>query len=390
MCYYFFHPKIIEAGLKIIILLFAISFSILSLLTIDNYIATKKFWVFVLWKTYRFSDYLPWISAAWAGFLTASSMFVASWIFKRTETTDIISSPGFIYAVVALWFVWWTFLNTLVLIKQQNQKISGFKLFLSEVKSILENWQHNANGKKTKELFLVDYSPFIGNITIPNTQEYKQFKEELEGIANKDTSNIELRIICFNTIKTTEYFERMNCNDDNTETDILNLEVHTRENKNIAIWRTSEISPFHFIIAENIGYQYTIKPTRNGGINELMGSHTEDVFMIEFLKETYREMESIIATPDKHFDYSNDDFILLHFLEPQINIKEVNIIWGTSGKDLNKSTIDYDVSDNIKLPNSKLRSAVFRIELVKLNGMLSYPSKKCTINESEYNKRKPV
>ena len=377
-------------------LLLGLFVSIWVALWLDNTLSGNKRLFSILFRPSRFVDYVSWVSTAWASFVTGASMTLALFFFNRADETDIVSSPGFLYAGVALWVALWGFLNTIVIISFNKQKIASFRSFLGQVSTILIDWKYaHDNGRpENKKFYLVDYTPLIGSVSVPNSNEYKLFKTKLLEIADDEEIQTELRIICFEKTKIEEYHKRMNAPaslNDEVESYLRMLESHNGLfNKNVSIWRTSEVSPFHFLIADK-GFEYIIKPESDTK-NELMGSRTEDVFMLEFLRKTYEEFESMILTPKATLD-ANQKKIVLKFKPGQDNVAQLYLCKGRGDDNLedtaNKfstqvggelSEISIQLSQQIveRLhlePSMKIADMLLRVIVEKRSGLRSSFSK---------------
>lgn len=335
--------------------------------------------------TYIYVEAIREISLCLSGIITGVSMLIASIVFKAPEVI-----PGFLYATFALWFVWYTFFNTIVLLKHEKQELTGFVSLLNELRQILPEWTRI---RKSHVMYIVDYTPFIGSISLAessiqsNKDLFDDFKSDLISISDRD--HVELRIICYDNEGIDTYYKKRGRNTDGTHNIKILLEEFDKK-VNVAVWRTNHLSSFHFIIVDRIAYQYSVQYVGEGknGKNELQGNRTENEAMIDFLIRTFKDLESDIVTPN-NVDISNPDLITIKFEEPQSNIIKTTIIWD----DTNDKTLTYDSPkklNEIQIENKDIRTPGFKIQLTKFNGPTSERSKHVEIDKVEFDKRKTL
>lgn len=385
--------------------------SIFLLLLLDNKLQRGRFEISVLWRYSMFAQYASWSSTFWSSMITGLSMLIALPVVGNSvnDKTDIIASPGFFYAMIALWFAVFTFLNTLFLVAAHQLKIASFEHLLEELELIFTRWEHEYTATDVSKqltfkraLQIVDYTPLIGSVTLGETNPiYLRFRERLERIARE--KKYELRVVCYDDDDIKQFHEGLAAPSELTRsvtTTIAKLEStvvattppNVDYHPNIAVWRSNKIGSSHIIIAGDTAFQFIVKPTRDGEVNEIMGTKTQDVFMLDFLKKTYDDHESDAIYPK--CDYRDTQSIVLK-IDRQTNIDKVTIKW--EGIHAPPLEVPYDdASHSAKIPNDKISSASFRIKLVKkpyqrggdqCGGLMSYLSKKIQIPKDEFTKR---
>ncbi len=358
------------------LILLTLCSSIISYIVLAVYL-----WKFFIFRsTFVFPKAIPEISLTLSGIVTAISTWAA---YKGFGAKEII--PGIFYALFALWFVWYTFFNTEVLINLEKQEIIGFDKLLTELKD-LSSWSDRQN----HSLYIFDYTPFIGSITLANSDLYKEFKTDLKNLTSKPL--IEVKIICYYPEDIKKFYAKRQKSE--TEAQIIIDDLNEYENHpKTAIWRTRHLSSAHFIIADKTAYSYIVKSS--DGKNELQGNRTQDESRIDFLIKAFQDLESDIVTPQALVDedYKNADSLTFKFEEPQFNIRKV-LVFKNNRNDI---LIELDLVNTSKglesftLTNPQIASLLsneFYIKLQKKEGPYSEMSKPIIIKIDEFEKRK--
>jgi hypothetical protein len=367
----------------------------------------------ILIKPYNFYKYSFWISLFWSLIFIFIVLLVIEIAFFNTNIIKEEHITGYIIGIVASFFIgFWSLLIAFVIRSQQRTDFSGMEKFIWNLADIFHTWYskegRNHGNKKLvrRELFLLDYHPLIGSISLSHELGgcYNTYKDDLKNLKNKP---VNIRIICYddsncsemfkvlkslkpeipNTYKCFEHVKSQNSFDKEL---IGFCEKFEKDSNNIAIWHTSKINPLHFVIADNKVYQYSVIPVENNGKrNVLMGYESEDVFQIEFLRSTFNAIERFAITPD--IKINQDNSITLKF-EKQINISKILFLHRDKKiiKSLNYSNSNSEIINNNEIKEGVLSEIIinkeyltdkdfkgdfyFAIKLCKTNGVESVDS----------------
>jgi hypothetical protein len=106
----------------------------------------------------------------WSSFSISISIFSSLIILDlfnlHLELNRLTISSSIPYALIALFFSIYAFLNTLIIQQRQRQEIGSFSQLLDELCEKFDQWDKlQAEEKKKKFFFMVDYTPAIGSIS---------------------------------------------------------------------------------------------------------------------------------------------------------------------------------------------------------------------------------
>ncbi len=306
----------------------------------------------------------------------------------------LLLSPGFLYYPLALVFAVFTFLNTLILRRVEEERIGSFADLLvaltDELRRINESQQH----REEEFFYMVDYTPAVGSISLRGVQGqetvqpilYRNYETLLKTVSDTEAR---VEIVCLTATGVAQFHRDLRAPDQlnqSVEDLIRNIEQITTADSHTpgtgldAVWRTTNIGPSHIVVTPRVAFQYVVVPELNGARNRVFGLRTEDKFLIEFLRRTFEDYVRRSITPAPVID---GGAVRLRF-EPQCGIAKVRVFlsqtetfspdptkpyhefcWPTATDDLPTLTLCADV---IGL------NRYLKVVLVKINGATSLPS----------------
>lgn len=311
----------------------------------------------------------------WQAFILCLIVYFSYLYFTPEKKLDF-------YLIASLVIGSWALILTKGVLRQQKSKLFGFKSLLKEIIDYSDHWC-KSDITTEKHVCIFDYHPYIGGLSISNDSYYTAYENLLNSFAN--SAHIHLHIICS---AENVLHKDMGVPKDTPELDKMNSELRNLDNgsrKNVCVWRTKHINPLHFIVLDDISFQYSVRPTSSGGnvkANELMGVRTEDVFSVNFLKGIFAELESRAITPEVEFWPTNK--VTLTFTK-QYKIKDVRFYDSNHNNDLEISNcysneISIEINEYLRQNKFILESLVvdktllddwdegFKIQLIKENG----------------------
>lgn len=261
------------------------------------------------------------------------SLIIANIFLKGDDKSNLITSPGLIAAVAGVIFTIWTFLTTLIIRSQQQESISDIPQLLDSLidtlgkKHLLATSERVGARKSTKRnngnselanhsIYIMDYAPGIGIMSQDNR--YSAFVAELTDACK--LPNIEVHAVFFPKDKIRTFHESMGAKEEKIDSVITTVN-ELDQNSNNAVWASSDIGELHVFIIDKIAFQYIVIPKEDQKSSQAFGFKTEDVFVIEYLKDTVKSCMRKSITPKAK---KEDHDILLTF-NPQDNIKCVHI-----------------------------------------------------------------
>lgn len=184
------------------------------------------------------------------------------------KLNDIFSGSYFVALAISFFIGIYGFIITIVVARQQKLDIFGFERFLEEVSLELRKIKTkvDSNDKllipKKGKVIIVDFHPFIGSKSLgANNAYYREYISALEHIANN--MNIDLTIICHSESLISNSF---NIHENISGTSLIfNKPINEalsvlQEEKGVSIWRSDEVGPFHFIIIDNVAFEFIVIP----------------------------------------------------------------------------------------------------------------------------------
>lgn len=264
--------------------------------------------------------------------------FEFSMIFldDKTKLNELMSGSYLIALFISLVIGIYSLIYTKIISNQQRLEIIGFESFLENIiedfKIILEKvnkYENNyhINNNKVFEIVIVDFQPFIGSKSLGVDNLFlKEYINTLEKITTNQLIN--LTMIChteelisksFNleeTIKGNHLIKNISINDA--------IKELSKEGHNVNLWRANFIGPYHFIIIDDIAYEYLVIPYDIfSNKNILSGTKHIDQSKVHTIKQTYKDIISFSIKPKDNLDLSlNKTLDFNNFVE---NIQE-NII----------------------------------------------------------------
>lgn len=373
------------------ILLVDLFFFIVSLiLWVIGYLKMHSWlWPLRIHKRYQIQRRVLLGACFWSFFMVSIALFLAIILLNilnlQMEINKLIRSPGILYALIALFFTVYAFLNTLIIQQRQRQEIGSFSQLLDELCEKFREWDNmNDEEKKKKFFFIVDYTPAIGSISEP--KQYCRFANRLLNITR---SSVQTKVVCYPKDLIAHFHKQLRVSPSQTiregrtiqqEVDwIINDLEGERGNEQVpdAVWRINRIGPLHLIVTPDVVYQFVVIPEFNGTKNKVIGFRSEDTFVIEFFKQTYSDYESEAVTPSCQRKSTSE--IELTFRTQQEGVKTIEVYISKSDK-VNVSEGNTPLTCTWNKPCIKndqlIKDAKFlKVVLVKENNARSVPSK---------------
>jgi hypothetical protein len=353
-------------------------------------------WPFLIHR--RFQRWVPWGAFFWSFSLLPISTFLLYEILKpQFNINQLLTSPGIFYASIALFLSIYTFLNTLIINRRQREEIGSFSQLLDDLIGKFNEWKNLTSEEKRKKfLYMVAYAPAIGSISEP--EKYSQFALDFHPVTH---GPIQVKVVCYPNDLIYDFHKKLGVlptkiiSEGRTiqqEVDRMISDLQGERNGvPDAVWRSNKIGPLQLIVTPDVAYQFVVIPEFNGTKNKIMGFRSEDVSVIEFLKQTYFDFESEAITPTCR--RIGPEQISLSFNPPQENIKQIDVYISESEQvnvDKIAKPITYswdkplEILDEIEISNPRLKDARFlKVVLFKGNGANSKPSKRVSIPEPE-------
>lgn len=271
------------------------------------YLNTTKFRKFidvVLLKSYRFKDFSIYVSAFYTALITGISLWISFEFLEKAKLNDFISSSNLFMAVAALYVTIYSIIFAIIASKSQKQEIYGFESFLNNVADdlyILSEKAHLPNNDKVYEVVIVDFHPFIGSksLGIENSV-FKRYIKAIEKTALND--KIKLTIVCHSKQMINNSFnaeEKIH-----SESLINNLAVNdaidilATKGQKVNIWRSDIIGPYHFIIIDDIAYDYLVVPFHYlSNKNIIQGNKHIDQSKVAHIHKAYHDIISATIKP---------------------------------------------------------------------------------------------
>ncbi len=218
---------------------------------------------------------------------------------------DFFGNTSIVNMIVSFYIGAFGLIVTLIILAQQKQEIVGFERFLNEVADLFGAELREAEAsKKVRKIYIVDFQPFIGSKSFKTTAAYKRYEESLWKLAKNE--NMHLNIICyskktidtkFNSITTIGHQEaRIPYFNLIVSKAIEHLEV---KHKNVSVWRSDEVGPYHFIITPYTALEYLVIPIidESDEKNTLIANITNDLTKIDYLLKTAGDIISNSIQP---------------------------------------------------------------------------------------------
>jgi hypothetical protein len=206
--------------------------------------------------------------------------------------------------ITALYISIYSIIFATIISKSHKQEIYGFESFLNNLADdlfILNEKAHSQTNDKVYEVIIVDFHPFIGSKSLGiKSSVFKRYVKAIDKIALN--AHIKLTIIChseeminnsFNSeeiISTTDLIKNKNVNDSINELALKGQKVN--------IWRSDLIGPYHFIIIDDIAYDYLVIPFHYlSNKNTLQGNKHIDQSKIVHIQKAYHDIISATIKP---------------------------------------------------------------------------------------------
>lgn len=270
-----------------------------------NSTTRKRFFDILFVKSYSFKRFLVYISIWYTAILTALSLFVSIYLMEKNSSTlnDFISGSNIIILVVAFYISIYSLIFSIIVSKSQKEDINGFEGFLNNLADDLYDLHRKADKKGEKKIYeviMVDFHPFIGSksLGIQNSS-FKRYFEELERIAQN--KNIRLTIVCHSKTMIESSFnaEEVIHSGHLIENKTVNEAIDILENESkVNIWRSDLIGPYHFIIIDDIAYDYLVVPFHYlSNKNTIQGNKHIDQSKVTHIHKAYHDIISATIKP---------------------------------------------------------------------------------------------
>jgi hypothetical protein len=350
-------------------------------------------------------DFIRVKSIFWSSLITSLSVLILlfpNWILGLPGPTSLISSPGIIYSLIALFVAFYTYFNTVKIERAQFSKVDTLKTFLKEINTLIFNiqvtfhhWrqQDQKPQEKSKDIFIMDYTPFIGSISLSESRIYELYKTSLLDICSNEYCNV--KILCHDDdhiskyykqvggeLGRTEYIEKIKDQINGLETDHQNGGCR----KDVLIIRTKKIPINHLFIVDNTAFQYLITPNNkkkgswfrrnsakadSSGVdsfsfeeNNIIGYFSKDLFTMKMLRETFDKSMQEALTP---LDFVDNKTNITFHMTKQNNIEKVEIIVESeSGRIVDQDKITYiEHNGYIVSEDTSIKDKYIRIGFLK-------------------------
>ena len=348
-------------------------------------------------RTQRYNNHKAAVAFWWTSVLYFISTIITICFFRIDDATDVISSPGFLSAFIGIFLSIFTYLIADLLNSVHGNYITGFERFLKELTEELRKFEHLDNIRtksKQQDIFVIDYHPFIGVVSAKK-EIFEEYKIELQKIASMPS--VMLHVIC-NDDETINLFHKQfdkSIEFDKVPKDIDMLELkYGNQNSqemhpNVTIWRTNKIGPLHFIILNDVAFQYSV--VKVGKKNELKAQRIVDGNTISFLRQTYDDYEKLALTPDVEMKEAEQEIKL--WFSNQDNIKSAKIHYSIDKSktvsfengncitlkfeyDTTNGKVNFKCSKNLNVDINLTLTNFITVSLVKYNDSHSQTSRK--------------
>ena len=237
-------------------------------------------------------------------------------IIFGTDLNELMSGSYLIALFISLVIGIYSMIFTIIISNQQRLEIIGFESFLENIiddfKRLLDDvnkFENNYNtNNKVFEVIIVDFQPFIGSKSLGVDNLFlKEYINTLEKITTNQSIN--LTMVChtedlisqsFNideTIKGNHIIKNMSISE--------SIKELSKEGHNVNLWRTNFIGPYHFIIIDDIAYEYLVIPYDIfSNKNILSGTKHIDQSKVHTIKQTYKDIISFSIKPKDNLDLS--------------------------------------------------------------------------------------
>ncbi len=295
-----------------------LSLSVLSLLIIwiKQYLhlntwRLKKLFDILLFKSYKFKAFSISVSIFYTTLIAFLSFYISFLFIDESKLNDFISNSNVIILITALYISIYSIIFAIIISKSQIQEIYGFESFLNNLADdlyILNEKAHLPNNDKVYEVVIVDFHPFIGSksLGIKNTP-FKRYIKAIEKTALNDC--IKLTIIChskemiessFNAEEKIHSGNLINSLAVNNAIDELAI-----KGQKVNIWRSDLIGPYHFIIIDDIAYDYLVVPFHYlSNKNTIQGNKHIDQSKVVHIHKAFHDIISATIKP-KELDLSS-------------------------------------------------------------------------------------
>jgi hypothetical protein len=321
-------------------------------------------------------------------------------IDKEITLVKLLVSPGILVVILTMVFTITTLVNTLIVKQREELKdIDEFGEFLEELTKCFKRYI----GKKGSYIYIADFTPCIGSITLGlNNQDYKEYRRTLIG-ASESACNVIL--ITYDDDSIDDFHKKMQVenvqqyNEHVKETIKLIEEPQyvergeQRDKEKVdETWKNNTIGPLHLIVTLNEAYQYVVLPEPNGKKNTVAVIKRKEAFHISILRRSFEDMLADSITPRVNLDNTTDS-LNLHFT-PQDNILKALCFLGNNPSfnigDSGVRTLDSDKSEITIIKNNTSSFCIvipditskcsnnlkyLRVKLIKKSEIQSRPSK---------------
>lgn len=298
-----------------------------------------RFEIGYVFKVYKLKRYSPLVSFFYASFSSTFVFYIsyANWLYTGGGVFDWFEENLLTHSAIFVTFLvgYWGLVVSYNVLKQQNNQIVSFRVFLSEVRDSLYRLSVKAvkNDQKTYTVYIYDYHPLIGNYS--SREKYKEYKAALNNIL--DIGNIKVNLITNHEDALDNFFKKLSIDDDHI---ILENSFEASDfiksvenlSKSALIWKGLSIAQFHFVIIEDEAFQYVVLPQKIKGENRnsLFGLKSEDPFTINYLQNSFKEKMAKTISPVK-FLFKHGYFEI--YFEPQSNIESIQLFELNSSDD---------------------------------------------------------
>lgn len=247
-------------------------------------------------------------------------------ILFNPNLNELISGSYLVALFVSLVVGIYSMIYTIIISENQRLEIFGFESFLEKViddfKLLIETVNKFESSyyivDKQFDVIIVDFQPFIGSKSLGVDNLFlKEYINILEKIATNQSIN--LTMVCHTEDLISKSFnieEKINGNiikDKSISESILEI---SRKGHNVNLWRTNFIGPYHFIIINNIAYEYLVIPFDVfSNKNTLSGTKHIDHSKVHSINQTYRDIIAFSIKPKEGIDLSS--------VSNNVNLKDI-------------------------------------------------------------------
>lgn len=225
----------------------------------------------------------------------------------RPET--LLHSPGLVFVLLASFATIWSLLNTVVLIRKEEDRFEGFPEFARRLALLVEDTRRLRPEDKPRVCYFVDYSPRVGEVSWPAVApEVVNLLGQLRGMKELRT-----HILVLPSEELARVYERLLLNgesDPPSDSGESALELVTRHYLKAveeaiedldrgynAVWRVPGIDEHHFAVAPTTAIEYVVAPRQGSAQNELRGNSTSSFYELRLLERTAQHRLQAGITP---------------------------------------------------------------------------------------------